>query len=346
MRIQLKMFVVLSIVSLYSCVIFPVGAAPLSPPVMYQQGKLSVALVKMPIRAALQKIAAKADISIQLDPEISGTLSARFKNLHLQVGLRRLLRNHNFSFVFVKTAKGERKLKSVKVFREGHHTSAKYEVLDGESASSTKKTTVKNSGSQGASGTTVEEEVQGRSIFAGAPAIVIPPVSAINPNSPAARAQVMAAIVKVQNKIEYLNRKSAAEERILQGKIDEQMRELTGQNSEPTLATLDPGNGDLQPADRPDTWRPPVRGRDPMRPLELIRGLEIQKDRKDQENTYRRMEAQKELQQLAAAYAQLSDPAEQQRENNDQVEKQQKLTRAAAALRAEAMRRKERAAQH
>lgn len=101
-----------------------VPAAAASPADVRIHGDLmDVRLENVPLRAALADIGRKAQINVFVQKGLYGTVSARFQNVTIEDGLKRLLDDYSSSLVFTKAETGPSAGKTVvteiKVFRKG-----------------------------------------------------------------------------------------------------------------------------------------------------------------------------------------------------------------------------------
>ena len=327
---HMKSFVFYAFLLVFFSAVSPAVSASVDSSVHFQKGNLSVKFVNVPIRAALADIAASTGISVYFDPEIKATISSRFKNLPLDVALRRLLRNQSHALVFSKNPKEYRSLESVKVFREGRQSAARYEVLGGGVVASVRtlygETTVKPGETGGGSAEkfgVLAAEGQKVAVADGKSSANLAAIKGINPNSLAARSQIMAAIVGVQRDMDYLQRKSAGEERALRRKMAEVQRELAAGSADFV------GGGD---GSKPD----------PRKVLGELRTYGGQLERSKQSNALRMIEEQKKMQALTGKLADLSNPAEQARRQAALQQQRAGAQRTQAAIKARAERRAKR----
>jgi clan AA aspartic protease (TIGR02281 family) len=70
----------------------------------YRDGRLSVDLERVPIARVLAILEARARLRYQLDPSVSGRISARFADLPLEEGVRRLLSGYSHVLVLDEAA--------------------------------------------------------------------------------------------------------------------------------------------------------------------------------------------------------------------------------------------------
>ena len=333
-RHSLKFFLISAFLVLFFLVIFPLESAPPGSEVRFQNGRLSAVFVKAPIRDALAQVAARTGVSIFLDPEIKVTISSRFEDLSLRAAFRRLLKNQSYAFVFSGDSKNKDRIESVKVFREGRFSSVKYEVLGGEgyilSPLDSKKVAGEKGGAVGKSTATVAVSVgDGVDGVGEKGAAVLPSAAAINPRSTGARAQVMAAISRVQRNLDYLQRKSAGEKRALRRSISEVQRELASSSNPSSSGTIRP---------------------DPSAALKKLQTLEAQEARLEQSNYARKIDAQKEMAILMEKMTHLSSPVTQKQEYAQRQKRQAEAMRSQAERRRQAAHRgrvaRERAKRH
>ena len=291
-------------------------ATPVTSDVRFHEGRLSVIFVNVPIRDALEQVATRTGLTVFFDPEIQGTLSSRFQNLPLETALQRLLRTVSHAFVFPNNPESGQGVGSVRVFRRGRQSSARYERLGGAGvarpgrgkATATTATTGKPGGGQDGTGTA-------RGVAEGGTPSVSSrsSIASINPHSVSAPALLMRAIVETQREMAYLQRKAAGEERALRREMAQAQRELASGGGDPSI--------------------------DPRQALERLRTLEEQMARLKQGNVLRLMEEQKKMQLLTEKMAQLGSPADQVRSEAARREQQARVRRHEAAVRARSERR-------
>ncbi len=84
-------------------------------PVDYRNGHLSVSFQDRPLGSALAAVGTATGVRFSLQPGVDGRLSARFSDLTLAAGIRRLLNGYNFILLYGEDANGARRPERVLV---------------------------------------------------------------------------------------------------------------------------------------------------------------------------------------------------------------------------------------
>ncbi len=113
-----------------------VGAVNLSPPgknfvdIDPVRNMISVKLVNIDIADVAKAIAQQGDINVFLDENLKIPLTAKFANMPLELGIKRLLGPISSSFIFVEKkgvdGKSIFKMETVKIFKQGNMLAANY----------------------------------------------------------------------------------------------------------------------------------------------------------------------------------------------------------------------------
>jgi clan AA aspartic protease, TIGR02281 family len=94
----------------------------------YTDRRLSVDFQSVELETALRKIAREAGIVFSIDRGVEGRVTQRFQDSILENGIRRILADYNYIFLFDTSSGGEKRLRKVIVLRHGEENAAKPEA--------------------------------------------------------------------------------------------------------------------------------------------------------------------------------------------------------------------------
>lgn len=230
-----------------NCIVFFVGfvvllgiscGSAVAAPVLVKDGKLTLSFKNEPLKSALHKVGVATGIEFMLDGNLSGTIYAKYRDVSVEEGLRRMLRKYNHAMFFGPDGKGGYKVMSVKVFRKGRQATANYSVLGARG-----KVSARDAGgavSVGA-GLLSGNLKDGHSQADGSQS------RQVNPFGAGSRGKMLQEIIQTRKSLAMLQRKAAAETGVLQEKIAQKKRMLAGgEGDQEALSQIKLLEGQLQ----------------------------------------------------------------------------------------------------